>query len=163
MCCREQSNMIDSAFVSGGYTVPGPICFGRQLCTRASSFTGPAFSPRVTRCRNEAAFASHPIRMISSEAARAAIAVYGVVVAGGGIGAFLRSGSKASIISGGTAGILLAAAYIKESVPLALCVAAALAVVFAFRLAKTKKFMPAGMLCILSLIAVAVFATSIYA
>lgn len=101
--------------------------------------------------------------MITAEVARNAIAVYGVVIAGGGIGAFLKSGSKPSIISGVTAGIVLAAAYFKDSVPVALGTAVALTLVFAIRLVKTKKFMPAGMLCIASLAAAAFFAASIYA
>lgn len=102
------------------------------------------------------------IQMISPELARNAIAVYGVVIAGGGIGAFLKSGSKPSIISGVSAGIILAAAYLKDSVPIALGTAIALAVVFGIRLAKTKKFMPAGMLCIASVAAAVFFGVSIY-
>lgn len=101
--------------------------------------------------------------MISPEVARNAIAVYGVVIAGGGIGAFLRTGSKPSIISGVIAGIVLAGAYLKDNVPLALGTAAVLTLVFGIRLFKTKKFMPAGMLCIASLAAAAFFAASIYA
>lgn len=101
--------------------------------------------------------------MIGPELARNAIAVYGIVIAGGGIGAFLKSGSKPSIISGVVAGIVLAGAYVKDSVPLALGTAVALALVFAIRLIKTKKFMPAGMLCIVSIAAAAFFAVSIYA
>lgn len=101
--------------------------------------------------------------MVTAEAARAAVAVYGVVVAGGGIGAFVRSGSKPSVISGVLAGLVLAAAYFKDSIPLALGTAAALAVVFAIRFAKSKKFVPAGMLCAVSLVAAAFFAASIYA
>ncbi|KAI0561732.1 Transmembrane protein 14C [Gracilaria domingensis] len=101
--------------------------------------------------------------MIAPEVARNAIAVYGVVIAGGGIGAFLRSGSKPSVISGVAAGIVLAAAYVKDSVPIALATALALAVVFAIRLVKTKKFMPAGMLAVVSVLAAAFFAAAIYA
>lgn len=127
-----------------------------------TSFTSTSFAP----VRN---FAHTPrrnrseIRMIAPEVARNVIAVYGIVVAGGGIGAFLRSGSKPSVISGVAAGIVLAAAYVKDSVPIALGTAIALAAVFAIRLAKTKKFMPAGMLCIVSVAAAAFFAASIYA
>lgn len=118
---------------------------------------------------HDASVRSEPIRtngtmqMISPETARLAIAVYGVLVAGGGIGAFLKSGSKPSIISGVAAGIVLAGAYVKESVPLALGTAVVLTIVFSVRLAKTKKFIPAGMLCILSVVAAAFFAASIYA
>lgn len=101
--------------------------------------------------------------MIAPAVARNAIAVYGVVIAAGGIGAFLRSGSKPSIISGVAAGVVLAAAYVKDSVPLALGTAVALAAVFAVRLVKTKKFMPAGMLAMASVAAALFFAAAIYA
>lgn len=102
-------------------------------------------------------------RMVSAETARIAVAAYGVVVASGGIGAFLKSGSKMSAISGVTAGALLAFAYIKSSVPIALGTAAALSAVFAVRLSKTKKFMPSGMLCVLSLAFAIFFAYTMYA
>lgn len=104
------------------------------------------------------------VRMVAvaPETARLGIAVYGVLVAGGGIGAFLKSGSKPSIVSGVASGVVLAAAYFKNSVPAALATAAVLSIVFAVRLAKTKKFMPAGFLCILSLLAAVFFALSIY-
>lgn len=113
--------------------------------------------------RTETGLGNGTVQMISHDTARLAIAVYGVVVAGGGIGAFFKSGSKPSVISGVVAGVVLAGAYVAENVPLALGTAVVLSLVFAVRLAKTKKFMPAGMLCILSAVAAAFFAASIYA
>ncbi|CDF77388.1 unnamed protein product [Chondrus crispus] len=152
--------MKSTAFISA---IPGS-CFTAQraasTCTRLAntSFAPrrrfPAQVTRADRCN---------VQMITAEVARNAIAVYGVVIAGGGIGAFLKSGSKPSIISGVVAGIVLAGAYVKDSVPLALGTAVALALVFAIRLVKTKKFIPAGMLCIASIAAAAFFAAAIYA
>lgn len=99
---------------------------------------------------------------ITPEIARIGVAVYAVLMAGGGIGAFLKSGSKPSLISGVVAGILLGVAYAKDNVTAALVLAAVLGVVFSLRLVKTKKFMPAGLLLILSVGAAAFFAASIY-
>lgn len=131
---------------------------GWELANKHNSFTGgkalQSYAPRATRAQ---------VRMISPELARSAIAVYGVVIAGGGIGAFLKSGSKPSIISGVTAGIVLGGAYFKDSVPVALGTAVVLTIVFGIRLLKTKKFVPAGALCIASLLAAVFFAASIYA
>lgn len=114
---------------------------------------------RVVRTSNNAGQA----RMVTAETARIAVAAYGVIVAGGGLGAFLKSGSKMSAISGVTAGALLAFAYVKSSVPIALGTAAALSAVFAIRLAKTKKFMPSGMLMTLSVAFAIFFAYTLYA
>lgn len=99
---------------------------------------------------------------ITPEIARIGVAVYAVLMAGGGVGAFLKSGSKPSLISGVVAGILLGVAYAKDNVIAALVLAAVLGVVFSLRLVKTKKFMPAGLLLILSVGAAAFFAASIY-
>lgn len=101
--------------------------------------------------------------MISAESARIAVAAYGIIVAGGGIGAFVKSGSKMSAISGVTAGALLGLAYFKSSIPIALGTAAALSAVFGIRLAKSKKFMPSGMLMTLSVLFALFFAYTIYA
>lgn len=157
---NKMNKMNSAAFISA---IPVTSFGGRTssaTCTRigSTSFAHsrplPVRAARPTRCN---------VQMISAEVARNAIAVYGVVIAGGGIGAFLKSGSKPSIISGVVAGIVLAGAYVKDSVPLALGTAIALALVFAIRLVKTKKFIPAGMLCLASVAAAAFFAASLYA
>ncbi|PXF42836.1 Transmembrane protein 14-like [Gracilariopsis chorda] len=138
-----------------------PLSHARNTIRPALSQTGfmPAQLAKVPRARTW-----HVVpTMIAPEVARNAIAVYGAVIAAGGIGAFLRSGSKPSIISGVVAGIVLGAAYVKDSVPVALGTAVALAAVFAVRLVKTKKFMPAGMLAIVSVAAALFFAAAIYA
>lgn len=130
----------------------------RRTAFLPTSVTAPTSAPVVAPAPRRTA-----PRMVSAEAARVGIAVYGVLMAGGGVGAFLKSGSKPSIVSGVASGILLAAAYLQESVPAALAIAAALSVVFAIRLAKTNKFIPAGLLCVLSVAAVIFFAAAIYA
>ncbi len=129
-----------------------------MVATRSRATLSPR-TVRVVRTSNKAGQA----RMVSAETARIAVAAYGVIVAGGGLGAFLKSGSKMSAISGVSAGALLALAYVKSSVPIALGTAAALSAVFGIRLAKTKKFMPAGMLMGLSLAFALFFAYTIYA
>jgi uncharacterized membrane protein (UPF0136 family) len=88
---------------------------------------------------------------IGPAAARALVGAYGVIVAGGGVGAFLKTRSTMSAVSGVGAGAVLAAAFATDNVGLALGTACALAIVFGVRLAKTKKLMPAGALLGLSL------------
>jgi uncharacterized membrane protein (UPF0136 family) len=89
--------------------------------------------------------------------------IYGVIMILGGIMGFVKVGSKASLISGVGMGLaLLASGYgvsrgSVDSLVVALIIAALLVVIFAIRYAKTKRFMPGGMLAILSLIAVVVF------
>jgi len=81
----------------------------------------------------------------------------------GGIMGFVKVGSKASLISGvGMGLILLLCGYgvwggSQDSLLGAVVVAGLLVVLFAIRFAKTKRFMPAGMLAILSLVAVVAF------
>jgi len=66
-----------------------------------------------------------------------------------------------SAISGGLSGLLLLYAYTQGSVQIALGTALALMAVFGVRLIKTKKFMPAGLLFILSLAFAAYFGYTI--
>lgn len=77
---------------------------------------------------------------------------------GGGIGAYLKSKSKMSLISGIGSGVLLALAFMNESLPTALGVAVCLLLVFGSRYWKSKKFMPSGVLGVVSAIAGIVFA-----
>lgn len=96
------------------------------------------------------------------------IVVYGLLVAIGGVIGYVKAGSNVSLISGlGSGGALMIAAYIttqNSSVGLALAVfiAALLLIVFAIRWFKTKKLMPAGMMAILSLVAVILFTTALF-
>ena len=89
--------------------------------------------------------------------------VYGVIMILGGIAGYMNVGSKASLISGVGFGLgLLACGYgawhdSGNSVAAAEIIALILVVLFAIRYAKKHRFMPAGMLAVLSLVAVIVF------
>ena len=89
--------------------------------------------------------------------------VYGVIMILGGIMGFVKVGSKASLISGVGMGLALLASGFgvwrgsADSLAVALVIAALLVVIFAIRYAKTRRFMPGGMLAVLSLVAVVVF------
>jgi len=91
------------------------------------------------------------------------VLVYGLVMIVGGIVGYVKVGSKASLLSGVGMGLaLLASGYgvsrgSRDSLIVAVVIAALLVALFAIRLAKTKRFMPAGALAILSLAAVIVF------
>ena len=90
----------------------------------------------------------------------AAIA-YGVLSIVGGIFGYVKSQSKASIISGSISGALLIAAGIAQlqgftwGQTAGVAIAGLLVVVFIVRLVKTKKFMPAGLMIIAGLVALA--------
>lgn len=82
---------------------------------------------------------------------------YGVLSIVGGIFGYVKSQSKASIISGSISGALLIAAGIAQLQGFAwgqtagIAIAGLLVVVFIVRLVKTKKFMPAGLMIIAGL------------
>ncbi len=92
------------------------------------------------------------------------ILVYALLVAIGGVIGYVKAKSKQSLLSGLGSGVALAIAwYISLQNPtvglaLAAVIALALLVIFALRFRATGKFMPAGLLAILSLAATAVFA-----
>lgn len=81
--------------------------------------------------------------------------VLAVLVIAGGVMGFKKAGSKASLISGVVSGVLLAACFGFSFVQVgpaligSLVLMVALDAVFAIRLAKTKKFMPAGLMIVL--------------
>lgn len=87
--------------------------------------------------------------------------IYIVLLLIGGMIGFLKAGSKVSLITSSIAAALL----VLSALPgvftptfrrnLADVIMAALLVVFAIRLAKTKKFMPSGMMLVLTLVALA--------
>ncbi|MBC1222562.1 hypothetical protein GNF10_15930 [Nostoc sp. UCD121] len=87
---------------------------------------------------------------------------YGILAIAGGIIGYTQARSKVSLLSGSISGLLLIlAAYFQLQgqtwgLILALLVTSVLVVVFAFRLAKTRKFMPAGLMTILGMLALAV-------
>jgi uncharacterized membrane protein (UPF0136 family) len=87
--------------------------------------------------------------------------IYIVLLLIGGMIGFLKAGSKVSLITSSVAAALL----VLTAIPgiftfsfrhnLANIIMAALLVVFAIRLAKTKKFMPSGLMLVVTLIALA--------
>ncbi|HNB21275.1 MAG TPA: TMEM14 family protein [Candidatus Melainabacteria bacterium] len=90
------------------------------------------------------------------EIAQYAIPVYAVLMLLGGIMGFVKGKSKASLIAGGGSALALFGCFaysfsdLKMAVGGAFALALLLEAVFAMRLAKTKKFMPSGVLLILS-------------
>jgi uncharacterized membrane protein (UPF0136 family) len=91
----------------------------------------------------------------------AAIA-YGILAIVGGIIGYVQAKSKASLISGVISGLLLVTAGVMQlqgqglGLILAIVVTIALVIVFAIRLAKTRKFMPAGLMTALGVAALVV-------
>jgi uncharacterized membrane protein (UPF0136 family) len=89
--------------------------------------------------------------------------VYGTIMILGGIAGYVKVGSKASLLAGVGMGLaLLATGYgvwqgSEHSLVAAEVIALLLVVLFAVRYAKSRRFMPAGMLAILSLLAVVMF------
>lgn len=88
-----------------------------------------------------------------------AFVIYGVLMFLGGIFGFVKAGSKVSLVMGIISGILifagvalLGSAYTTGRAILTFT-SFVLSGVFAMRLLKTRKFMPSGMLLVLSLIA----------
>lgn len=91
-----------------------------------------------------------------------AVLAYGILAIVGGIIGYIQANSKVSLLSGSISGLLLLfAAYFQFqgqswALILAALVTAALVVFFALRLAKTRKFMPAGLMTILGVLALVV-------
>ncbi|MDZ8031452.1 MAG: TMEM14 family protein [Nostoc sp. DedQUE08] len=87
---------------------------------------------------------------------------YGILAIVGGVIGYIQATSKVSLLSGSISGLLLIlAAYFQLQgqtwgAILAVLVTAVLVVFFALRLAKTRKFMPAGLMTILGMLALAV-------
>jgi uncharacterized membrane protein (UPF0136 family) len=83
---------------------------------------------------------------------------YGVLAIVGGIIGYVQAQSKASLISGSISGLLLIVAGVMQlkgqqaGLILATVVTAVLVIVFAIRLIKTRKFMPAGLMSLLGVV-----------
>ncbi|GAB0494727.1 hypothetical protein MMPV_006023 [Pyropia vietnamensis] len=92
---------------------------------------------------------------------KAGMLVYALLMGGGGLGAYVKTKSNASAISGVGAAAALVAAYSTESVPGALAVAVGLTAVFAVRYVKTKKVMPAAVLGAVSAAAAVFFGVNL--
>ena len=84
----------------------------------------------------------------------AATIIYGLLAGIGGIFGYVKSRSKPSLISGCISGILLLVAAFMQiqgnslGLLIAKVIVSLLVIVFVFRLVKTKKFMPAGIMTI---------------
>lgn len=87
---------------------------------------------------------------------------YGILAIIGGIIGYSQAQSKVSLISGIVSGLLLILGGVMQlqgqawGLILATVVTAVLVIVFAIRLFKTRKFMPAGLMTLLGLITLAV-------
>jgi uncharacterized membrane protein (UPF0136 family) len=83
--------------------------------------------------------------------------IYIVLLVVGGLIGFLKAGSKISLVMSAAfaAGLILCALDIVFKHYVADILMAVLVVVFAMRLAKTKKFMPAGMMLALTILTLA--------
>jgi uncharacterized membrane protein (UPF0136 family) len=87
--------------------------------------------------------------------------IYIILLLAGGLFGFLKAGSKVSLLTASISAALLVLTGIpgllgaRLRVGMADVIMAALLVVFAIRLAKTKKFMPSGMLLIVTAVALA--------
>ncbi len=84
---------------------------------------------------------------------------YGILAMIGGIIGYIKANSRVSLFSGVISGLLLIlAAYLQIqgqawALILAVLVTVILVIFFALRLAKTRKFMPAGLMVILGVLA----------
>lgn len=91
-----------------------------------------------------------------------AVFAYGILAIVGGIIGYMQANSKVSLISGTISGLLLVIAGFFQlqgqgwAAILAAVVTAILVVVFAVRFAKTRKFMPAGLMVILGIVTLVV-------
>jgi uncharacterized membrane protein (UPF0136 family) len=83
---------------------------------------------------------------------------YGILAIVGGVMGYAQAQSKASLLSGSISGLLLLVGGVMQlqgqvwGLILAAIVTAVLVIVFAIRLAKTRKFMPAGLMIIVGLL-----------
>ena len=86
--------------------------------------------------------------------------IYIILLLAGGLFGFFKAGSKVSLITSAVAAAMLVLAATGLFAPtsdrrLADVIMAALLVVFAIRLAKTRKFMPSGLMLVLTITALA--------
>lgn len=124
--------------------VVAPSAFvSRRAALRA---TAPVVGAAVPPAAAAAAAPTPLVMALPLATVKAAMLVYALLMGGGGLGAYAKTKSSASAISGVGAAAALLGAYGTESVPAALAVAVGLTAVFAVRYVKTKKVMPAAVL-----------------
>jgi uncharacterized membrane protein (UPF0136 family) len=94
--------------------------------------------------------------------------IYGILSLIGGIIGYKQAGSKVSLLSGAVSGLLLIIAAILQlqgqsyGFILASVITGILVIVFALRLQKTRKFMPAGLMTILGVVTFLVIASNFF-
>ncbi|EME30967.1 hypothetical protein Gasu2_51230 [Galdieria sulphuraria] len=108
-------------------------------------------------------FRKHNIVCSLTRFAETLMLFYAFLLAGGGVAGYLKVKSTASIVSGVVSGLLLTYAWYEKSIPVALVVSLVLVVVSAIRFSKSKKFMPAGLLGVVSVCASVIFAMALRA
>jgi len=87
------------------------------------------------------------------------VAIYGFLILVGGVIGHLKAGSEASLIMGGISGLMLLMAaggmfskkYFKKSAFFALILTLALDAFFSYRFMTSMKFLPSGLLALVSL------------
>jgi uncharacterized membrane protein (UPF0136 family) len=101
--------------------------------------------------------------MLSPLVGHVTLAIYGLMLLVGGVVGYFRAGSRASLIAGSIsaaaafAALALSIGNTRWGVPLGMLLAIALFILFGYRYAaKTRKFMPSGLLAVLSLAVLAV-------
>jgi uncharacterized membrane protein (UPF0136 family) len=101
--------------------------------------------------------------MISPITGQIALGIYAALLAVGGIIGYTKAGSKPSLIAGvGSAlaavlALILSATDVRLGMIVGAILAILLAIFFGYRFAaKTRKFMPAGLLAVMSLVVLAV-------
>ncbi len=93
--------------------------------------------------------------------------IYGILLLFGGIFGYIKAKSKPSLISGVISGLLLLISgvlqwqQISMGLILAQVLTLVLAIVFAIRLWKTRKFMPAGLMLVLSVATLVILISTI--
>lgn len=95
--------------------------------------------------------------------------VYGVLAIVGGFIGYRNAGSQVSLITGSISGLLLVFTAVVQllgqtwGLILAIIVTAVLVVFFTLRLSKTRKFMPAGLMTLLGVVALAMMVNQLMA
>ena len=91
------------------------------------------------------------------------LGIYAVLLGLGGVIGYLKAGSRASLIAGSisstvaVAALALSIAYKNWGITLGLLLSISLFILFGYRYAvKTRKFMPSGLLAVVSLVVLAV-------
>ncbi len=113
----------------------------------------------MVNCLATAAAKSKSTQVLTMELGIVAAFVYGILALIGGIIGYVQASSKISLLSGSISGLLLIIAAFLQlqgqiwGLFVAAFITAALVVFFSLRLAKTRKFMPSGLMIILGVLA----------